>query len=137
MINAEVAKAANNMILVRFSEPNEEFRNTNWIPVQSVEEVKRRVYFKNRIYILNTLTGWLKQRQFSANTLHYQSLKNLLDWLSGYQNASLYTLCAFLKANRDKFEKVAPGAKSTFHNHYLKTIIPIFEFAELEEDNQR
>jgi len=137
MINAEVTKAANNMILVRFSEPNEEFKTTKWIPVQSVEEVKRRVYFKNRLYILDKLTGWIKQRQYSATSREYAKFNNLLAWLGDYQKASLSKLCEFIKYKRKDFEAIAPSEKSRFYKHYISTIVPIFQFAELEEDNQR
>lgn len=137
MINAEVSKAANNMIMVRFSEPNEEFKNNNWIPVQNEEEVKRRVYFKNRLYIYEKMTGWVKQRKYSAPSNGHQLPTNLLAWLSNYQNASFFQLCDFLKAKRKEFEAIAPGEKSRFYNHYIKVIVPILDFAESEEDNQR
>ncbi|MCX2473542.1 hypothetical protein OQZ33_04275 [Pedobacter sp. MC2016-05] len=136
MINAEVTTAANNMIMVRFSEPDEKFQNNNWIPVQNVDEVKRRIYFKNRIYILSQLSSWLNQREHASHSFT-KECKQLKEWLSGYQNSSFYSLCEFIKRKRSVFEDVAPGDQSKYYNHYINTIVPILDFAEKDENNQR
>jgi len=136
MIVVDVIPAQNNIFLVRFSEPNESFKDKVYTPVWGLDEVKRRMYFKNRMYVLNTLNSWLNQRQHASHSYTKECVL-LQNWLLEYQNASFFKLCEFIKRKRLVFEDVAPGDQSRYYNHYINTIVPILDFAELEEDNQR
>lgn len=134
MINADVQTHNDNLIFVRFSDPNEDFGNKPYVPVTSIAEVKRRVYVRNRAYILETMTKWLNQRLHALPDSERQ-INMYLHWIGSIKNTSLKHICDFIDLRRVNFESISPGKDSKFYCHYQKTIVPILDFCKIEQDH--
>lgn len=129
MINAEVQQVNKDMFMVRFSDPNESFENKPFTPIMGMEEVKRRLYFINRKYILEKMVAWLNQRKH-ANSLYYADVKLYLADFEALKYTSFKTVCQYIKNNNQNFVWLSPPQKSRFYNHYVTVIEPILNFCQ-------
>ena len=105
-------------------------------PEKLVGEARRLMYFKNRDYILQKLTGWLNQRIFAFNITYRTSCAmdaaKLILMLGHYQNISFFNLCCLVADHRPQFEALAPSYRYGRHNgHYnawRNKIMPVINF---------
>jgi (p)ppGpp synthase/HD superfamily hydrolase len=102
--------------------------------VENEHEAKRLVYFLNRKYILEKLTGWLNQRQKALRGTNvgerYADSAKLQVLLQYYNKAALHGLCQFISKHRQMFEGVAPNEASDHRAYYNNTIRPILDFCD-------
>lgn len=127
MINAEVMPHSENLVYYRFYDPNEEFGNKPYIPVDSIKEVKQRLATRNKAYILETLIRWLNQRMH-ANTSQYRNINKFLAWIADVRNSRPNEVFDFIELRRPIIESFAPPTDSKFYNDYKIKIIPILDF---------
>jgi hypothetical protein len=127
MINVEIVPKNDHLVFVRFSDPNEEFGNKPFIVVDSIDEAKRRMYFKNRIYITEKLTCWLKQRKHALPDSE-REIDMLLGWIHDIHKSGFSYICDFVKRKRLSFESFAPSESSRCYAYYNDTIVPILNF---------
>ena len=122
--------------LLRFSEPDETFKEETYVPVYGKAEVERRLYFRNWKYITEQLTSWLNQRLHAlweerkirnATAIRHDITKNV-----SVAN-SLHSLCRYVRKNEHIIKELAPDEKSRCYNNYKKTIIPILAFCAGKE----
>ncbi|MGY0037675.1 hypothetical protein [Pedobacter sp. NJ-S-72] len=92
-----------------------------------MQEAKRRMYFRNRMYITEKLISWLKQRKHANPSLEVE-INQIIYWMTGMENRGLTYICDFIKNKRSNFEKVAPVASSKCFKYYTEAIIPILDF---------
>jgi hypothetical protein len=133
MINADIQKHNETLIYVRFSDPNEEFGTKPYFTVDSMAEVKRRLYVRNRAYILDTLTAWLNQRLHALPASEKQ-IKACLAWVHEVRQCSFFHVCDFIQVRRPVFESIAPNQSSKFYDHYQKAIVPILDFCDQDHE---
>ncbi|MBB2149149.1 hypothetical protein [Pedobacter gandavensis] len=131
MIIADIVPQSENLFFVRFSDPNEDFGNKPYFTVKSIEEVKRRMYFHNRLYVVEKLKSWLKQRLYAMPSSE-KEISLLLCWISEIEKRGFTYICDFIKRKRLNFESIAPAESSKYFNYYTKTIVPILKFCAEE-----
>lgn len=139
MIIAEVSKIAENFALVRFSEPNEDFKSKPFNPIYGKDpmtEVNRQLYFLNRKYVSETIVKFLKQR-FHAVRHHQTIIGLLLADIQMLNTAPLSNIVRFISNNATKIERVAPNGNSRYHKHYETIIAPILDWCHSETKLQR
>lgn len=102
-------------------------------------EATRRVYLISREYIIEKLTGWLKQRMFTYGPqitnrpgLSVEASR-LLVLLNYYQRASLAAVCSVVTDHAQALEALAPGVNSEHYGRYQKVIAPIIAFCRVEK----
>jgi hypothetical protein len=132
MIIAEIVPQNDHLFFVRFSEPNEDFTYKPFFCVTSLQEAKRRMYFRNRMYILEKLNAWLKQRDHALSASH-QQIYHLTVWLKEIENRGFIYICDSIKIRRKLIEELAPHHTSRCYNHYSKVILPILDFCSTGE----
>lgn len=135
MIIAEATPTTNpDLFLVRFSNPDENF-SSSYIPIYGQQEIYRRLYFKNRIYIIETFSKWFNQRKYAHPEAHVTSEQMLL-LLDNLRAASFSALCKIIASKKVIIERIAPPPNSRFYNHYQNKIVPILKFcSEEQQDN--
>jgi hypothetical protein len=133
MINADVQQHNETLIYVRFSDPNEDFGSKPYFTVDSMAEVKRRLYVRNRAYILDTLTSWLNQR-LHALPASQKQITTCLAWMDEMRKCSFFHVCEFILVRRPIFESIAPNQSSKFYDHYLTAIVPILDFCSQDHE---
>ena len=130
MINAEL-KPTDNRLEMRYSNPKGEFTNSAFFPVTSEQEAMRMLHFKNRKYIIETLTRWLNQRNYALNYSDPKGIK-LLNFLQYIEKASFDYIRISIGKLRADFESIQPPSTSRFHKHYTTTILPILDYCTLK-----
>lgn len=124
------------IFLLRFSEPDETFKEEMYVPVYGREEINRRLYFRNWKYITETLTKWLNQRQHAlweqrkvdnAVAIQHDIVNNV-----SVKN-SFYSLCRYIRKHEQAIRELAPVETSRCYNHFKKTIVPILAFCAGKE----
>ncbi|WP_285055183.1 hypothetical protein [Pedobacter ginsengisoli] len=133
MIHAEIDQRSENLVFVRFSDPNEDFGSKPFFMVDSIEEAHKRVRTRNKVYILETLTHWLNQRSH-ANTKYYKNISVFLTWIGDVRKKSFKEVCDFVEYRRPLLEAFAPPIDSKFYPDYQNKIIPILDFCCSRED---
>jgi hypothetical protein len=141
MIIAELVSQNENVLLMRFSNPNQDFGRNEFFPVANPEEAKRKMYFQNRKYVVTTLAAWLKQRRHTLNyrTAHpvdqstLTRIENTISWMYDIEKRSFTHICNTIRNKRMDLESIAPSEKSRFYSYYIKTIIPILDFCSKYE----
>lgn len=141
MIIAELVSPNENVLLMRFSNPNQDFGRNEFFPVANPEEAKRKMYFQNRKYVVTTLAAWLKQRKHTLNyrTAHptdqstITKMENMISWMYDMEKRSFTYICTTIRNKRLDLESIAPREKSRFYDHYIKTIVPILDFCSKYE----
>jgi hypothetical protein len=139
MILAHVKKTTHKeYFLVRFSEPDETFQKEVYVPVQGWAEVQRRMYFRNRKYIIDTLVSWLNQREHAIkDKTSLEMLQEIRFNLTNINANSFYNLCRFVIRKTPQIQEIAPKEGTKFHPFYKLKIIPILAFCagkEIGED---
>jgi hypothetical protein len=141
MIIAELSTQNENVLMMRFSNPNQEFGRNPFFPVANAEDAKRKMYFKNRQYVVETLGSWLRQRRHALNAKSAQlsddktvrMIDNLISWVYDMEKRGFAHICTTIKNKRQDFESIAPKETSRCYSHYIKTIIPILDFCSKYE----
>jgi hypothetical protein len=136
MIIAELLAPSENSLYMRFSNPNQDFGKNEFFPVATAEEAKRKVYFQNRKYVVETMTAWLNQRRHiliyrTAHPVDQSTLTkidNMISWMYDLEKRSFTNICTTIRNKRMDLESIAPSEKSRFYNYYMKAIVPILDF---------
>lgn len=100
--------------------------------VNDTAEAKRRMYFHNRKYIVETLMHYLNQRYHAL--AYSQICVNLTQLVTEHQYASFYSLCKAIARNTENFSAIKPKEKSKYYNHYCKHILPIINYCNGIDD---
>ncbi|MNK53055.1 hypothetical protein D3C87_720060 [compost metagenome] len=134
MILAEVNEVNANLLMVRFSEPNESFENKKFIPVfGSISMVKTMVAYKNRIYIADTICSFLRQRAH-AKSAYPTIITTLIHNIEKLKQGKLFELALYIANNQHRIELISPSETSRFYNHYKNIIEPILVFCKNSEE---
>lgn len=128
MINAkiQVELPQNAGLLIEFSDANGKFKDSPqfFTTVQNRADLLRRLYFKNRAHICDTLQSFLNQRLHALP--HYPTkIKNLQNVVSVGRNYTYPALCELIASNATVIEQIAPLENTRYYNHYQNSIIPI------------
>lgn len=99
-------------------------------------DAKRRLYFRLRRYITETLKAWLMQRWYAIAsnkttdryTEKLNAIQILINQLNTYQQASHRRVVDLVCRQRSKIELISPGEKSRYRDHYIKIILPILKY---------
>lgn len=145
MIIAKVKSGPQNYLYLKFSNPNEVFTEDRYQVVRGTDQdVRRKLYFRNRKYIIDTLGPWLKQRKRAIEerpdqeefSQKLEKVTALRDMVLHHTFSSLWSLCAYVIRKRDDISLIAPGESSRHFKYYSTTILPIIEYCE-EQSEQK
>lgn len=128
MINAkiQVELPQNAGLLIEFSDPHGNFKDSPqfFTTVQNRADLLRRLYFKNRLYICDTLHSFLNQR-LHATPSYKNHIKNLQNAISVGRNYTYPALCELVTFHKERIAAIAPYENSRYNHHYNNVIVPI------------
>jgi len=128
MINAKIhAELADNAgLIIEFSDGKGEYKDhpAFFTPVRDRTDLLKRLYFKNRMYICDTLNSFLNQRLHALPDCKVK-IEILQVQIDRGRNYTYEELCQLVANKMKDFNSIAPGEKSRFNNHFKTVIIPI------------
>lgn len=126
MIIAEVVPK-NGFVFLRFVEPGENADKKPYITLNSMDEANGRIAFRTKVYIIETISTWLVQRNHALPSAQLQ-INTYMSWIAEVKTKNLIYICEFFHRRRDRFETLAPSDKSECYPYYKSNILTILNF---------
>lgn len=128
MIDAKIHQVLNDNagIIIEFSDQNGRYKDdpNHFIVVRDKTDLLKRLYFKNRVYICDTLISFLNQRKHALPE-YSTKIEMLIGYVQRSRNHTYPALCDFVHFQSKHLKELAPSEKSPFYNHYKNNIEPI------------
>ncbi|MDB4919473.1 hypothetical protein [Mucilaginibacter sp.] len=104
------------------------------VTVADKSEAIRLVYFYNRLYVADTLKGWLRERYnvfMHINDFARADMANeLTSLIDRFSKASLHQVCQLVIDQQRNLNYIAPRETSRYYKKYAELIIPITLFCQ-------
>lgn len=143
MIIVRVKTEPDGKCFLRFEIPENGKTAFEYGEATSLDDAKRKMYFRIRKYITGKLHAWIIQRQHAI--VPYPELEEYADKLAAaevlllkleyYQKTSFWQLCDMIADQQGKFLMLAPPQSSRMYPFFRNNIWPILQFCSDNKSN--
>lgn len=128
MINAKIHAELNDNagLIIEFSDPNGNYKDhpNHFVAVSSHTDLLKRLYFKNRVYICDTLSSFLNQRLHALPSYNTR-IEMMKEAINRGRTFTYPALCELVFTHQQNIKSIAPTESSRFYNHFKTVIEPI------------